>query len=197
MVYYTNELINQLSNYANPMTKIQRMVKNGVLIKLKNGVFEDNKTTNPFYLSSVIYGPSYISFQTALRFYDLIPEKVIAITSATSQKRRTKTFTNYFGHYIYKDVPCNVFSIATKRIIENGYCYTIAEPEKAICDTLYLYSPVSSQKEIENLLFDDLRIDKESFIKLDLMKMKDIAINYHSINLNLLANYLRRTYHEK
>ena len=39
--------------------------------------------------------------------------------------------------------------------------YAIASPEKALCDMLYVQTPVYSQKALRELLFADLRIDED------------------------------------
>lgn len=192
MIKTTDELILQLNNYANPNTKIARMEKNKELYKIKKGFYETDINTNPFYLTNILYGPSYISFQKALGYYGLIPERVYQITCATAGKHKSKEYTNVFGTFTYKDVPINVFSYGIDKIEENGYAYFIASKEKAICDMIYEYSPVGSIKELEMLLFEDLRIDEEAFYSLDLDKMQQISTLYNTKNHKLLNGLLRR-----
>lgn len=50
---------------------------------------------------------------------------------------------------------------------EDGYIYQIASPENALCDKLYIMPPVTSQRDIEKMLFDDLRIDGSVLKKLN------------------------------
>ena len=76
---------------------------------------------------------------------------------------------------------------------ESGYLYRIATPEKALCDKLYTIPPVTSQREIERMLFEDLRIDGAEFEKLDLDSILQIGDKYHSNNLKYLMKYLRRS----
>ena len=137
MIKTTDELIRELTEYANPNTKIARMVDNNELYKIKKSLYETDSNTNPFYISGVLYGPSYISFQTALYYYGLIPERVYQITCATSNKRRIKQYTNHFGSFIYRDIPIDAYPYGIIRNEENGYCYYMATKEKAICDMLW------------------------------------------------------------
>ncbi len=194
MIKTTNELKLELNNYANYLTKISRLVRDKKLYKIKQGLYETDININPFYLTNIIYGPSYISFQTALAYYGMIPERVHAITSATSNKHRSKEYKNEFGTYLYKDVPVSAYPYGIERVVENGYCYFIASKEKALCDMLYEYKPVFSMKDMEELLFDDLRIDQDIFNKLDMKKLVELAGLYKTTNHKLLINYLRRKY---
>lgn len=191
MIKTTKELELELSNYSNPNTKISRMLKNKELFKIKQGLYETRKEINPFCLSNIIYGPSYISFQTALAYYGLIPERVYVICSATSNKHKTKEFKNEFGIYSYKDIPQSAYPFGLKRIEEDGYCYFIATKEKAICDMLYEYKPVTSINEIKLLLFEDLRINEEIFASLDFNLLIELSCLYKTTNHKILIKFLR------
>ena len=193
----TSDIIKlQLSNYSNKNTKIAREVKNGNLIKIKNGLYENNPDINGYLLAGNIYGPSYLSFDYALSFYSLIPEKVIIYTSATCNKKKKKTYTNQFGTFIYRDVPAEVYPLGINVIEEGDYIFQIAIPEKAICDKLYTIPPIKNMTEIENILFNDLRIDMEKFNKLNISDIKQISDSYHCTNVTLLYKYIRRKRNE-
>ena len=60
------------------------------LIKIRNGLYETEANTPSYLLAGSIYGPSYISFEYALSYYGLIPERVTTITCATFNKRKEK-----------------------------------------------------------------------------------------------------------
>ena len=47
-------------------------------------------------------------------------------------------------------------------------------------------------KELENVLFNDLRIDMDEFNKLNLQDIEEISNSYNSTNVNLLYRYMRR-----
>ena len=192
----TNDIFKSQNILSNKNTKISREIKNGNLIKLKNGLYETDKNTPGYLLASSIYGPSYLSFDYALSYYGLIPEKVVNYTSATINKKKKKIYNNYFGTYIYRDVPKNIYHLDVNLIIENNYSYQIASKEKALCDKLYTLNPIKSQKELENILFNDLRIDEEEFKKLNYNSINELAKLYKSTNVKLLAKYMRRTKNE-
>ena len=93
------------SDYSNPLDKIKRDTDSGVLIRLTRGIYETDGGVNPCLLASSILSPSYLSFDWALSYYGLIPEKSVAVTSATLNVRKNKTFVNKFGRYEYSDIP--------------------------------------------------------------------------------------------
>ena len=193
----TSRIIKEnLKEYANKNTKICREIKKGNLIKIINGLYETDSSVNGYLLAGSIYGPSYLSFEFALSYYGMIPEKVIAFTSATCNKKKKKVYRNYFGTYFYRDVPENVYPLGIKLVEEGNYSYQIATPEKAICDKLYTLPPLKNKKELEIALFHDLRMDREEFDKLNMQDIEKIANAYHSTNVNLLYRYMRRKENE-
>lgn len=192
MVKTTQELLLELSNYSVPKTKIQRMVKHGDLYKIKRGLYETNRNTAPYLLSGYIYGPSYISFEYALSWYGLIPERVEVCTCATCCKNKSKKFITPFGNFLYRDIPQTVYPLGVSLEREGGYSYQIASPEKALCDMLYIKPSVSSVEDLLNMLFEDLRIEEEDFYALRQDKMQEYAAKYNKKNLKLLVNLLKQ-----
>lgn len=110
MIVTTSMLKEKYHDYANPLDKIKIDADKGLLFRLTNGICETNKNVDPCLLASSILSPSYLSFDWALSYYGMIPEKVFSITSATLENRKNKTFENYFGRYEYTDIPARVFS---------------------------------------------------------------------------------------
>ena len=189
----TNDIIKlNLQKYSNKDTKICREVKNGNLIKIINGLYETDSNINGYLLAGSIYGPSYLSFDFALYYYGLIPEKVTAFTSATFDKKKKKMYENQFGVFLYRDVPSNVYPLGINLIEENGYIYQIATPEKALCDKLYTLSPIKNMRELENVIYNDLRIDIDELNKFNVQDLEEISNSYHSTNVDLLYRYMRR-----
>ena len=52
--------------------------------------------------------------------------------------------------------------------------------------------PVTSLRDIATMLFEDLRIDREEFAKLDTEGILQFCDTYHCNNLKYLRKYLRR-----
>ncbi len=192
MILTTQMLIEQYQDYANPKAKIKRLVDGGDLYPVTRGIYETDKNVSGYCLAGAIFGPSYLSFDYALSTYGLIPETVYTFTSATFDKKKVREQENHFGRFTYRDVPSEAYPFGIVIKEENGYVYQMATPEKALCDKLYTMPPVMSQKEIERMLFADLRIDKTEFEKLNADEILQIGDKYHCNNLKYLMKYLRR-----
>lgn len=185
-------LRDELKEYGNPDMKIKRMVDQGDLVPIIKGIYETDKMISGHYLASVIYGPSYLSFEYALSAYSLIPETVYNFTSATFEKKKRKQYNTPFGVYIYRDVPSRVFSMEVILKIEQGYAYQIATAEKAICDILYKTSPLQNLEGLRYFLFENLRMTREDFYALNLNKMMDLSQQYSTKNHKLLCTLLKK-----
>lgn len=135
-----------LSNISDKRGKISRMIHSGELLQLRRGLYATQSDINPYCLAASIYGPSYISFETALSFYGLIPEAVYEITSATL--KRPKEFENSFGRYRYYKLPKKVYSTGIERITEGGIPFLMASPTKALCDRIALEAGMRSISDV-------------------------------------------------
>jgi predicted transcriptional regulator of viral defense system len=154
-----------IGNYKFPRNKIAAMEKQNEIVRLKKGIYVvsekiSRKKISRELIANHLYGASYVSLETALSHYGLIPETVFAIRSITT--KRTKQFENTFGCFEYISVSVDYFSIGIRQqIVDNEYAYLIATPEKALCD-LILATPnlrLQSVKAMQAYLEDDLRID--------------------------------------
>lgn len=190
MVITTLDLNEKYKNYNDINGKIKRDVEKGILFPLVRGIYETDCSTEGFLLSSYIYGPSYLSFEFALSFHNLIPERVVIYTNATFNKRKSKIYRNHFGVFTYRDVPETAFPFMVKAYVEGNYAYFIASPEKALCDLLYIKKPVYSIKDLKILLFDDLRINEEIFEELNFDDLLYLSNKYISTNLKFLRKYI-------
>lgn len=184
--------MDELLEYVNPTAKIRRLVDEGTLFPIVRGLYETNGSIPGHYLAPIIYGPSYLSFEFALAYHSLIPEGIYNFTSATFEKKKTKQYVTHYGAYTYRDVPSEAFPVGNVLYSENGYGFQIASPEKAICDQLYKVSPQRNRSELEQLLFEDLRIDKDEFFRLNLSNLLEIATHYHTQNHKLLQKYVEK-----
>lgn len=194
MIITTNMLKEKYSNYSNPLDKIKRDVDKGIIIRLTKGIYETNPNVSPFLLASSILSPSYLSYDWALSYYNLIPEKVFAITSATLKNHKNKTFENKFGRFEYSDIPSLAYPGGITYIEQEGYVVKMATKEKAICDSLCKWRVVNNIDELKELLFVDKRIDESEFKTCDFKFMKHLASLYNKTNLKLFIKLIRREY---
>lgn len=154
-----------IGEYKSPRDKISKMEKAGELIRLKKGMFAVSPeiTKSPLskeLIANHLLGPSYISLESALSYYGLIPEKVLITRSVTL--KRSKSYSTPLGVFEYISVPYKYFSIGVNmNIIEDTYAFLMAEPEKALCDVI-LTTPnmrIQSEKAMFLYLEENLRFD--------------------------------------
>jgi len=95
-----------------------------------------------FMLANRIYEPSYISRESALAYYLIIPESVLGVTSVSS--RKTMQFDSNWGRFSYHRIkPALIFGYRV--VVQGKRCkYKIASLEKAVLDYLYWNKRVGS-----------------------------------------------------
>ena len=192
MIITFQQLKESYINLTDVKGKIARDIKKEKLFPLVKGIYETNSNAQGARLAQYIYGPSYLSFDYVLFVQSLIPETVYnTFTCATFNKKKRKTYTNKFGTFIYRDVPSAVYNLGVIAYQEEGYSFSMATAEKALCDKLYILPPVKTIKDLKQMLFEDLRIDKDKFNQLNMQDILDIAPFYHSTNLNLFSKYIK------
>lgn len=193
MIKNSFQLYSELgSKYSAPKNKIILLERQGKLFKIVRGLYETEKSVSPILLSSAIYGPSYISFESALSFWELIPEKVSATTSATFGKNKTKCFDTQFGIFLYRDIPKHVFPYEVYMKSEGDRHFLIAGKEKALCDTLYREPPLGSLRQMRKYLFENLRIDESDFDALDFDIIYELCDLYKSANTRLFKSFVQK-----
>ena len=193
MIYDFQSLSIKYKGYSNIYQKINNECKKGILVKIKRGLYSDDLYNDKEVIANICYNPSYISFEYALSYYGIIPEFVSTFTSATFGKKNNKIYHMKDFTFDYRGVPDEVFPMGIL-ILKNSkdISYKIASKEKALCDLLYSKYPVRSIKDLKTLLFEDMRIDENEFLKMNVEFIKEIAPLYHSNSLNVLKKYLNK-----
>ena len=72
------------------------------------------------------------------------------------------------------------------------YVDTVKFLGKALCDELYIQSPVTNQKELKEFLFDGLRIDWDTFCKLNVDDITFLSEKYHCTNIQKLQKIMEK-----
>jgi hypothetical protein len=172
-------------------SKTSRLVNEGTIIRLKNGLFvageklRNNSPLETFTIANMMYGPSYVSLESALSYYGLIPEYSFEITSINQKKN--KRYTTPIGRFSYRVIKREAFSEGV--VSKNSFYadnkkahFLIATPEKALLDKLYLDGPKTDYFNfvLENLRFDD-------FSKLDLQLLMKWASFYNKTFFRLVV----------
>lgn len=172
----SNVLASYLSDFKAPTQKIAEMEKGGEIVRLKRGLFI--KASTNYHLPLIanhLYAPSYVSKETALRHYGLIPEHVYTVTSVCVN--RSRTFDTPLGRFTYDLLPLEYFRWDIALHEEDEICYQIATPEKALADLIVLSTGLRLRylNEARSYLEDYLRIDMDAFIQLRAERFEQYA----------------------
>lgn len=153
----------------NPMNLV-RWQKKGYILKLRNRYYAFNDSEShentEWLAANLIYVPSYISMHTALSWYNLIPEMIPITTSVTT--RKTNRFSTPLGDFDYHRIKPELFGFGYS--LENmdafrskgntGRKIMVATPQKAILDFFYINSFYNTEKDMEDLRFNDGELAK-------------------------------------
>jgi len=165
-------------SYRTAQRSVNRYLKMGILERLSKNLFcLKDKPINQFLIANRLYMPSYISFDTALSYYHIIPETIYNISSATSRKTRELTTSDLIFNYhtIKKNAFCGYRAV--KYLDET---VLIAEPEKALADYFYFVALKKYRIAYERI---DLR-------KIDRKKLRYYAKLFGNKTLNQLIDKL-------
>lgn len=198
---FTTEMIKPIleQEYEQPIIKINTMVKKGELIRLKRSVYAlgleyRDHPLNMIAIANILHKPSYVSYEYALSYHGLIPERVYTVTSATTY--RSEEYTTDVGAFSYKKIPLKAYSLGIDwKFDENEGGYMIATAEKALCDKIYADKRMVNRNkdEIFEYLEDDLRIEWEELKKIDTTLLWKISMAYSSPNLrNIISSIKKR-----
>jgi predicted transcriptional regulator of viral defense system len=166
-------------------------LNNGWIKRIRRFWYADS-SFNPegydyFFIANKIYSPSYISLESALSHYGFIPETTIQITSIST--RKTNLFDTQFGVFSYQSIKNDLY-FGYEVIENNGRPFSLATPEKAILDYLYLHSEISDIKDFEGLRFNREIINSG----IDRQKINTYLNQFDNLELksryNLLLQYL-------
>lgn len=172
---FSSTLVSSLTDQAETLkVQLTGWKKKGWIIGLRKGLYalsRDDRRIEPphFFLANQILIPSYVSLESALAYYGLIPEFVAATTSVTA--RKTCEFKNAFGAFTYQHVqPKGYTGFAAMRETEK-ISYLVATPEKAVVDFLYL--------NLSRFKTKDKHIFRESYRFQNCEKLKTVKLaNY-------------------
>jgi hypothetical protein len=197
---FTVDMIKSIlqKEYEQPILKINAMIKKGELLRLKRGVYAfsadyRNHPLNLIATANILHKPSYVSYEYALSYHGLIPERVYTVTSATTYC--SQEYTTELGHFSYTKIPSKAYSIGIEwKFDERDGGYMLATPEKALCDKIYADKRISniSKNEMAQYLEEDLRIEWENLKELDSKLIWRISIAYSSNELQSIAAIINK-----
>ncbi|OGX47557.1 MAG: hypothetical protein A2306_10480 [Omnitrophica WOR_2 bacterium RIFOXYB2_FULL_38_16] len=122
----------------------------GHIVKIANNFYcmADADIDDDFLRSAAgkIYSPSYIGLESALSYYNFIPDAVFQTIAITT--RRNRTMTTKIGDFNYRSIKNPLFF--GYRLIESKQrAFFISDPEKTLLDYFY-FKAGSEQRDLIN-----------------------------------------------
>ena len=144
-----------------------RWLSKGYYVRLKRdlyGFIEQGREVKipDLYVANRLYEPSYVSLETALSIYSIIPDIAAGVTSVTT--RPTRTFKNRYGSFYYRSCKSDAFT-GYRIMMYDDFKVSIADKEKSLVD--FLYYRLRSGFLLD---FDEERFNKKILRKLNWTK---------------------------
>ncbi len=158
---------------------IKRAMSAGEILNIRRGLYclaprFQKKPISVYSLAVRIYGPSYISMETALCHHGWIPEAVFACTCASFGS--SKDFKTPMGVFSYKRIPQHTFFLCVERYKdENDNVFFMASPAKALADYLYIHQ-LNWTRIAEPI--GSLRIDEDELTCVTAEELEKLLSNY-------------------
>ncbi len=121
--------------------QLSRWTKTRKLYQLRKGLYSlappfQKIKPHPFVVANRLVRSSYVTSQSALAFYGMIPEHVSTITSVTT--RRPGQWKTALGTFQFQHIQHALFFGYRRTELGNGQQAFVATPEKALLDLIYL-----------------------------------------------------------
>lgn len=167
---------------------VKRALAKGQLIRLRRGLYclaerYRRRPLNLFVLAQKIYGPSYVSFQSALSTHGWIPEAVYTVTSASF--KRSRDFSTPLGEFSFTCVPVRIFLAGVGLVRVGNEGFFLATPLRALAD--YVRAHKKNWCGV-NPLIRDLRIEEADLATL---KKSDFDELYPAFQSRRVQKFLR------
>ncbi len=163
--------------------QLTRWVSGGKLIQLRRGFYsiaQPYKDTqpHPFLIANMIKKASYVSLQSALGYYGIIPEYVPVITSITTG--RTEEIVTKAGNFQFRHIKKDLFWGYSEIEISADTKSFISLPEKSLLDLIYLTPKSESLEYLEELRLQNTQLLNKKILT-------DFALKFKSPKLKLAA----------
>ncbi len=134
--------------------QLSRWVKAGRMLRLRRGLYAlapawRKVEPHPFLVANRLQRGSYVSLQSALAFYGVIPEHVPVVTSVGPS--RPETIRNPLGAFEFKHLAGGLlFGYAQVEVAPQQLAF-VASPEKALLDLVHLTPGADSAEYLREL----------------------------------------------
>ncbi len=144
--------------------QLSRWIKAGKIYQLRRGLYSiaplyQRQQPHPFLVANHLQKASYVSLQSALSFYGLIPEVVNGTTSVSTG--RPERLDTPLGTFEFRHIKTEL--LFGYRMTELGeQSALIATPEKALLDLIYLQPGGDSPAYLKELRLQNTeKLDKD------------------------------------
>ncbi|MBC8344977.1 MAG: hypothetical protein ISR89_08145 [Candidatus Marinimicrobia bacterium] len=169
-----NEPVRQIQS------RISRWVQQDKLIQLRKGKYllpevYRKAPLSAYSISNKLYHPSYVSLESALDFYGMIPEAIYSIQGITT--RQTKSWHTPLGLFSYQHIKQERFFGYEQVQFSNEVPFFCAAPEKALIDLFYFGKGEWNEARINEMRFQNIEnINMKVFKKMG-KKMNSKKVN--------------------
>jgi predicted transcriptional regulator of viral defense system len=144
--------------------QLTRWVGTGRLYQLRRGLYAlappfQKIRPHPFLVANRLVRGSYVSLQSALAHYGMIPEYVPVTTSVTTA--RPGLWDTPLGRYDFRHIRGELLSGYRRSALLEGQDAFLATPEKALLDLIYLTPGADTPEYLQELRLHLERLDPE------------------------------------
>jgi predicted transcriptional regulator of viral defense system len=167
--------------YRAPLKLLARLERLGAIVRLKRGLYAFAEGFDPLAAAAALHGPSYVSFETALAFYGMIPERVSTILSVVDG--RPATFVTPGGVFEYRAQRRDLYAMGMTLAFVKDRSVPIANREKALLDAIArarLKTAQATDAALLAFVAQGLRIDDGSLAVLSRRKLRLMSRLYRS-----------------
>lgn len=172
---------------------VKRALASGEIIHIRRGLYclaakYQRKSVNLYALAQHVYGPSYVSLESALSWHGWIPEAVHAVTNVSFKK--SQEFKTPLGIFSYDRVPQQMFYSEVERLTDaSGNVFLMATPLKALVD--YVYIRKKDWAGIDPVV-SSLRIEPEELEQVTESTLDVLSGNYANSRVKRFLEGLRK-----
>ena len=177
---------------ASLLVAISRAVASGDILPIRRGLYCLSRELSPVLpnqqvIANFVQGPAYVSMESALEYYGLIPEAVRIVISVTNG--RTKTYETPAGTFKYLHIAQFPLMASVERHDDPSGVFFVATPLKALCDI------VASRKIDWTSLepfFDSYRLDEDVVGRIGKREIGNLSVVYKSCRVRAFLDGLRK-----
>ncbi len=169
-IFETGLLLSGDVDPFNVRKQLSRWTTSGKLYQLRRGLYSlappyQKVVPHPFLIANRLQAGSYVSLQSALANYGMIPEYVPVTTSVTTS--HPGTYHTPFGQFDFHHIQVDWFRAYRLVDLGNDQQAFIATPEKALLDLVYLHPGADSHAYLSALRLQALdQLDMEQLHEL-------------------------------